>query len=315
MAITIPDGYLTRPAASKVYNRSKRALERDLEDAYVADDQDVLAAFQLVTNDRDKREARAVTTELVEQLKMDGKNPVWCVSEAWLESKYGRKGESRPEPRQSDEKPDKQETPPPKSSNRSEDLPGDRGETGTTESGEVEHSYLPDDVEFLKERIRTLEREKRQEIERNEKREAKLFEQLAVKDKQISAWDEVTQGITRGLATGAIQPKLIHGTVAGDGPVRRPESSPVSPEGPSSEIIDTATVTPSKTAEVPERQAPAEAKPEALKKKRPKPKVGNMNKAKQSTSKKTSSKKAPAKKAKPSGQSVDKRGLFSRLFR
>ena len=42
-------------------------------------------------------------------------------------------------------------------------------------------------------------------------RETKLFEQLAVKDKQISAWDELTQGLTRGLATGQLVPSLLSG--------------------------------------------------------------------------------------------------------
>ena len=41
---------------------------------------------------------------------------------------------------------------------------------------------LPTDIEFLKERIRTLEREKREEVERNEKREAKVFAELDVKN-------------------------------------------------------------------------------------------------------------------------------------
>ena len=71
---------------------------------------------------------------------------------------------------------------------------------------------LPTDLVFLKERIQTLEREKREEVERNEKREAKLFAELDVKNKQISAWDGITQGLTRALATGQIAPSL--GTVS-----------------------------------------------------------------------------------------------------
>jgi hypothetical protein len=39
---------------------------------------------------------------------------------------------------------------------------------------------------------------------------AKLFQQLEVKDKQISAWDGVTQGLTKALATGQITPNIDH---------------------------------------------------------------------------------------------------------
>ena len=217
MAVSIPDGYLTRPAASRVYNRSKRALERDLEDAYVAKDEDVLAAFQLVTNDRVKREAPAVTTKLVEQLKKDGKNPVWCVSEVWLEAKYGTKGEPKPEQTEKADRRIEKGTPRRKSDKSERTASDGQKDTGESEHSEIDDAYLPDNTEFLKERIRTLEREKSLEIERNEKREAKLFQQLEVKDRQISAWDEVTQGITRGLATGLITPTLLPGSTGQDG--------------------------------------------------------------------------------------------------
>lgn len=205
MAITIPPNHLTRPAASKVYNRSKRALERDLEEAYKARDDNVLAAFKLVTNDGTIREATEVTTDLVEKLKMDGKNPTWCVSDAWLESTYGRKGEPKPDQKDEVEEHAAKTGSAAVSDRREEENESDDGsDAGRSKTGDAGSGYLPDDINFLKERIRTLEQEKLAEIQRNEAREAKLFEQLAVKDKQISAWDEVTQGITRGLATGQI---------------------------------------------------------------------------------------------------------------
>jgi hypothetical protein len=209
MPVRIPDGYVTRPAASKVYNRSKRALERDLDDAYTANDEDVLAAFQLVTNDDTKRGAREVTTELVEKLKKDGMNPVWCVDEVWLESTYGRKGETKPELPQ-EPRPHFAKKP----TNAKHDRGGGtkpeaRGTDGEEDHSDADSSYLPDDIVFLKERIRTLEHEKTEEIERHERRETKLFQQLEVKDKQISAWDELSQGLTKALATGQLMPTAL----------------------------------------------------------------------------------------------------------
>lgn len=42
MPIDIPAGYVTRPAAAETYNRSQRALERDLDVAILTQDEDVL---------------------------------------------------------------------------------------------------------------------------------------------------------------------------------------------------------------------------------------------------------------------------------
>ena len=212
MAVNIPSDHLTRPAASKVYNRSKRALERDLEDAYVAGDENVLAAFKLITNDDVIREAKNVSTELVQQLKMDGKNPTWCVSEAWLESTYGRKGESKREQSQNTDGHTEEEFRRTKPNGTKRTFADEREGTNDPGHDTIDNMYLPDDTEFLKERIRTLEREKMDEIKRHEKRESKLFQQLEVKDKQISAWDEVAQGITKGLATGQIVSTLPPGS-------------------------------------------------------------------------------------------------------
>ncbi len=302
MAVSIPDGYVTRPAASKVYNRSKRALERDLEDAYVAGDDDVLAAFQLVTNDRVKREAPTVTTELVAQLKKDGKNPMWCVSEDWLESKYGRKGEPKPEPKEAADRRIERDTRSSKSDKNPIEASDDRGGGDKDEPSGIDRVYLPNDVEFLKERIRTLEREKSKEIDRNEKREAKLFQQLEVKDRQISAWDEVTQGITRGLATGAIQPKLVSGMAPKDESGQESESPPAPHAAQAPEVIDATPAAPSKTAEGQKKQAPPKRKPRAPERRKAvKTKAGTTTKGKPPAKNKAATKKAPSKKAKKQG--------------
>ncbi len=97
---------------------------------------------------------------------------------------------------------------------------------------------LPDDVAFLQDRIRTLEQEKREEVERNEKREAKLFAQLDVKDKQISAWDEITQGITKGLATGQITPNLLTPSSSGSADIAENQTRPTQQETEIDAVID-----------------------------------------------------------------------------
>ena len=209
----VPSGFLTRPKAAKVYNRAKKSLERDLEEAQNENDLDVLRAYKLVANDGMVMDAVKVTElhspneqEFVDSLKFSGKNPAWCVSEKYLSDTYGRKGASKPV----------------KNDILNVEIAEPRGESSFTNqmfeektNADSESDYLPNDVQFLKQRVRELETEKlrltaekESEIARNEDREAKLFAQLAVKDTQISSWDGVTQSITRGLATGQLTPVI-----------------------------------------------------------------------------------------------------------
>lgn len=181
-------------------SRSQRALERDLDTALKVGDSDALQHWKLVTKDGSERHASEVTVEIVKQLQNEGHVPVWYVRESYLAAKHGRKGMAKPtSDRQKPTGMQSQPTTESATTTPAHAAPGDKS------------NPLPDDVAFLKERIRTLERERREEAERNGQREAKLFEQLAVKDKQISAWDEVTQGLTKALATGQLKPDV--GTV------------------------------------------------------------------------------------------------------
>ncbi len=75
-----PTGFLTRPEAAKRFNRSQRALERDLNIAKLAEDEEVLAHYKLVTKDGKKQDAEDITTEMVKELQSDGFVPVWCVA-------------------------------------------------------------------------------------------------------------------------------------------------------------------------------------------------------------------------------------------
>lgn len=237
-----PAGCLTRPEAAKLFNRSRRALERDLDLALSTQDADVLDHWCLVTKDGEVREATGVATDEVKQLVADGMTPTWYVQEDWLEREYGRKGTSRPARSRDHDKPSLQPTP---------ELPKLDQSTDTASSSK---SSLPSEIVFLQERIRVLEREKKEEAERSEKREAKLFDQLAVKDKQINSWDEITQGLTRGLATGQLVPSLL-GT-----------GSETAPNHPAPNVADSQ-AQPVQDATLVEHQS--SAKPKPTKKKTP----------------------------------------------
>jgi len=215
MSVNPPDGFFTRPDAATRYNRSQRALERDLDQALATGDRAVLAHWKLVTKDGNVRGAKDVTTEQVKQLVQEGQTPAWCVEGAYLEEQFGVKGSpKRRKTRHTDD--------------QFSDSTASQSHVKPNESSGEEGSgpaTLPNDTRFLKERILTLEREKQDEARRNAEREAKLFEQLAVKDRQISAWDEVTQGLTKALATGQLVPSLL----------------PASPEEPKTPADTTAT--------------------------------------------------------------------------
>ena len=223
-------GHITKEAAAKRVQRSSRALGRDLTGALRTGDLDILQNWKLTTKDGTVHDGTDVTVDMVTQLRDDGFNPTWYGDASWLEENYGLRSEETTAATDS-------ETTKPKAQAQ----PDDETTTKNAPVTEIEEpsSPLPDDVAFLKEMIRELRREKRDEMKRNEEREKKLFEQLAVKDKQISSWDEVTQGITRGLATGAIQPKLLRDVVpVEEHPTEQERPSPPTQEHVS-EVIDT----------------------------------------------------------------------------
>ncbi len=224
MSADPPAGYLTRPEASRKYNRSQRALERDLDSALGRQDQDELLHWKLITKDGQVREGTDVSRKSVKQLVTDGMNPAWCVAESFLAETYGLKGAAKPVKAA--------ET----ALHQTEKTSTQTQSTSALPGVDEQPAPARDDVEFLKERILKLEREKQQEIERHDQVVSRLFEQLAVKDKQISAWDDVTQNITKGLATGQLQPRPVS-------PEPPPtKSSPRRDERPdtnAAEVIDT----------------------------------------------------------------------------
>ena len=201
MPIDMPTGYLTRPEAAKKYNRSQRALERDLDVALAIQDHELLSQWKLVTKDGTVRRGEDVTLKMVKELVAGGMAPAWCIAESFLEEKYGRKGTPRPTTL---------------SQLPSESIsPESTREPKRQKSPQARTHPLPEETAFLRGAIQSLEREKEQERQRHDQIVTKLFQQLDVKDKQISAWDEVTQGLTKALATGQITPNVDHLLAAG----------------------------------------------------------------------------------------------------
>jgi hypothetical protein len=309
MAIDVPTGYVTRPTAAKLYYRSQRSLERDLEEAYKQHNLEVLSAFKLVTNDQPPRNAIDVTTEMVESLKQNGNNPAWCISKSWLQQTFGERGSPRPKQRH------KHSSTPDTQNVTEKEVKAATETTRAAESTGV--SALPNDVDFLQERIRTLEREKQQEIDRNREREAKLFEQLEVKDKQISAWDEITQGITKGLATGKLAPALSAAL-----PTTTTQTNSTGPadvtEVPTSQVIDTDVDNarrskPTKQGSGRRSQQPRRKKT-ATKKTASRRAQPRKRKAAGSTAKTKSAKQGASTTASTPKTAPPKRGFLSRLF-
>ena len=178
MPIKRPTGYVTRPEASKLFNRSQRQLERDLDVAYLAEDHEVLCRYKLMTKDGELRDAKDVTTQQVKQLQSDGMIPVWYIETSYLEQEYGRKGEPKPAKPRENVAVTLQKVP-----NEFKSDPAE-GRANGEESGKS--PLLLSDTEFLRECIQTLERLNQQEKDRHDRIVEKLFEQLDVKDKQIS---------------------------------------------------------------------------------------------------------------------------------
>ncbi|MBT6154956.1 MAG: hypothetical protein HOH82_09760 [Planctomycetaceae bacterium] len=255
MPIKPPAGCLTRPEAAKLFNRSQRALERDLNLALSMQDADVLDHWRLVTKDGEVRQAADVVTNDVKQLVTDGMTPTWYIKEEWLEQEYGRKGTPKPSKSQESSGP----------SHHSTQQAEDSGSSSDTTPIPTIEPPLHGDIAFLHERIRTLEREKKDEAQRSDSREAKLFEQLAVKDRQISAWDEVTQGLTRGLATGQLVPSLL----TGPSPTTPARSVANPTDSPSQSVQDATVVKDSSPAS--RKKSPAKKRSKSKpKQKRPK---------------------------------------------
>lgn len=82
MPSSLPSGFLTKKGACRRYKRSHRQLTRDLGTAMTASDETVLKNFLLRTEDGELREGTEVRNELISQLRLEGRNPMWSAPRA-----------------------------------------------------------------------------------------------------------------------------------------------------------------------------------------------------------------------------------------
>jgi hypothetical protein len=167
MPLTLVPGFITKKETAELFQRSHRQLTRDLADAMKVQDPKVLDNCRLRTEDGETRQGIGITPELLDQLRIEGKNPVWYLRTSWLEKTYGGRGQRR------DQRP---------STVFAADM-----EDGT------DASSRPDLVHVLRERIRGLEADKQD-----------LRDEMKIKNQQIAdrvEREKETNALIRDLHT------------------------------------------------------------------------------------------------------------------
>ncbi len=169
MPSTPVPGFITKKETAQHFQRSHRQLTRDLADAMKMQNPKVLDNCRLHTEDGETREGIGVTPELLDELRIKGKNPVWYLRVTWLEKIYGRRG--RPQ--------------------RREQTPAGAFNADAEEGSDV--SSRPDLVHVLRERIRGLEQDKQD-----------LRDETKIKNQQIAERverEKETNALIRDLHT------------------------------------------------------------------------------------------------------------------
>lgn len=93
--------YLTKADAARLFRRSERSLSRDITNAVKAADRDVLAHVRLRLENGSVRPGIEVTIDQIISLRdEDRQNPKWELETDWLETRYGRRGDT---PQEEDE--------------------------------------------------------------------------------------------------------------------------------------------------------------------------------------------------------------------
>ncbi len=163
-------GFITKKETAEQFQRSHRQLTRDLADAMKLQNPKVLDNCRLHTEDGETREGIGVTPELLDELRIKGKNPVWYLRVTWLEKTYGRRGHPQ----------------------RREQTPA--GAFGAVaDEGSDAVSSRPDLVHVLRERIRGLEQDKQD-----------LRDDMKIKNQQIAERverEKETNALIRDLHT------------------------------------------------------------------------------------------------------------------
>lgn len=188
-------GFITKTEATVNYERSHRQLTRDLAEAMKVQNAKVLDYCRLRTEDGQVREGTSITPQLIDELRLDGKNPVWYLRTSWLEKTYGRRGHVH----------------------RPSDRPSQFDFASEPEEGS-DLSVRPDLVHVLRERIRGLERDKDE-----------LRDEMKIKNQQIAdrvEREKETNALIRNLQTlmADMQQRLLPPAT-----VRPPEPSIVTP--------------------------------------------------------------------------------------
>ena len=86
--------YLTKTDAARWFHRSERSMSRDITNAIKLADQDMLEHVRLRLEDGTVRPGTEVTIEEIIRLRDQGQNPTWELAVAWLEVRYGRRGDA-----------------------------------------------------------------------------------------------------------------------------------------------------------------------------------------------------------------------------
>ncbi len=169
MPSTPVPGFITKKETAQHFQRSHRQLTRDLADAMKMQNPKVLDNCRLHTEDGETREGIGVTSELLDELRVNGKNPVWYLRVTWLEKTYGRRG--RPQ--------------------RREQTPAGAFNSDAEEGGDV--LSRPDLVHVLRERIKGLEQDKQD-----------LRDEMKIKNQQMAdrvEREKETNALIRDLHT------------------------------------------------------------------------------------------------------------------
>lgn len=144
-------GFITKKETAEQFQRSHRQVTRDLADAMKVQNPKVLDHCRLRTEDGETREGTEVTPELIDELRLSGRNPVWYLRVSWLEKIYGRRGHGQRRESSSDDMLD--------------DGAGER----------IVVSARPELVHVLRQQVRALEQDKQD-----------LRDELKIKNHQIA---------------------------------------------------------------------------------------------------------------------------------
>jgi hypothetical protein len=201
-------GFITKKETAQHFQRSHRQITRDLADAMKVQNPKVLDNCRLHTEDGETREGIGVTPELLDELRISGKNPVWYLRVSWLEKIYGRRG--RPQ--------------------RREQTSADAFTPEPEEGSDV--SSRPDLVHVLRERIKGLEQDKqdlRDEMKIKNQQMADRVEREKETNALIRDLHTLMADLQRRLPppTQAPSPQIMDGRTDEPRPVQRAEEAVV----------------------------------------------------------------------------------------